>query len=233
MPTIQPRTLAITAVLGFLVATNPVVSDAAATLTGKDIKNGSLTGKDIKNNSLKGTKVKDGSLSGVDVKDGSLSGGDVQVRAATAYSFSDASTGVTGARTVLTSAITAPAPGYLAIVASSDVWNTNGDSDTPNCWLSWNNQDIVPSYRVMELNDANGNGEEDCSTSATIPVAAGAYTVRLVGYSEDADTNFDESSLSVQFVPFGPTGTAPTPAEIAAFDAANNPPIRPTLRNQG
>jgi hypothetical protein len=38
--------------IAFLLVTNPVVSDAAAQITGKDIKNSSVTGKDVKDSSL-------------------------------------------------------------------------------------------------------------------------------------------------------------------------------------
>jgi len=39
--------------IAFLLATNPVVVNAAGTITGADVKNSSLTGKDVKNGSLK------------------------------------------------------------------------------------------------------------------------------------------------------------------------------------
>ncbi|HKG02771.1 MAG TPA: hypothetical protein VKB03_06290 [Conexibacter sp.] len=45
---------------------------AAATITGKDIKNGSITGKDIKKGSLTGKLVKKDSLTGKQVKESSL-----------------------------------------------------------------------------------------------------------------------------------------------------------------
>ncbi|SDD21242.1 hypothetical protein [Nocardioides lianchengensis] len=44
---------ALTLALSFLLVTNPVVADAARSITGADIKNGSLTGKDVKDHSLK------------------------------------------------------------------------------------------------------------------------------------------------------------------------------------
>jgi hypothetical protein len=47
---------------GFLVATNPVVADAARMITGKDIKNGSVSGKDIKNRSLTAKDLKKGTI---------------------------------------------------------------------------------------------------------------------------------------------------------------------------
>lgn len=45
---------------------------AAATITGKNIKNGSITGKDIKNRSVPGKKLKTGSVTGKQVKESSL-----------------------------------------------------------------------------------------------------------------------------------------------------------------
>jgi len=45
---------------------------AAATITGKDIKNGSITGKDIKKGSLTGKQVKKASITGKQVKESSL-----------------------------------------------------------------------------------------------------------------------------------------------------------------
>lgn len=50
----RSRTVTALAVLvtAFLLATNPVVADAARTVTGKDIKNGSVTGKDVKDGSV-------------------------------------------------------------------------------------------------------------------------------------------------------------------------------------
>ena len=46
----------------FLLATNPVVADAARTITGKDIENGTVTGKDVKNRSLSKKDFRKGQL---------------------------------------------------------------------------------------------------------------------------------------------------------------------------
>jgi hypothetical protein len=55
MERMRSRILTTLAVLvaAFLLVTNPVVADAARTITGKDIKNGSVTGKDVKDGSLR------------------------------------------------------------------------------------------------------------------------------------------------------------------------------------
>ena len=45
-----------------LIATNPAVVNAAAQITGKDIKDSSITGKDVKNGSLKAADFKAGQI---------------------------------------------------------------------------------------------------------------------------------------------------------------------------
>ena len=56
---------ALSAAVAFLLATNPVVSEAAGQITGKDIKNESIKGKDIKNDSIKGKDINESSLAAV------------------------------------------------------------------------------------------------------------------------------------------------------------------------
>jgi hypothetical protein len=55
----------LTATAAFLLATNPVVVDAAGQITGTQIKNGSLKGKDVKDDSLTGKDVAESTLSTV------------------------------------------------------------------------------------------------------------------------------------------------------------------------
>jgi hypothetical protein len=80
--------------VGFLLATNPVVSEAAGQVTGKQIKNNSVTGKDIKDGKVSGADVADGSLEGTDVKDGSLAGGDLAAGSVGGAQISDGSVGL-------------------------------------------------------------------------------------------------------------------------------------------
>lgn len=53
---------------------------AAATITGKDVKNGSLTGRDVKTNSVTGKDVKDRSIRNGDVGKGLLPGAAAAIR---------------------------------------------------------------------------------------------------------------------------------------------------------
>jgi len=52
-------------VVAFLLATNPVVVEAAGQITSGDIKNSSIKGKDVKNDSLGGADIREATLAGV------------------------------------------------------------------------------------------------------------------------------------------------------------------------
>lgn len=54
-------------VVAFLLATNPVVADAARLVTGADIKDGSVASVDLANDSARSVDVKDGSLASKDL----------------------------------------------------------------------------------------------------------------------------------------------------------------------
>jgi hypothetical protein len=54
-------------VVAFLLATNPVVVNAAGQITSGQIKNNSIKSKDIKNGQVKSADVKDGSLGATDL----------------------------------------------------------------------------------------------------------------------------------------------------------------------
>lgn len=66
---------------------------AAATITGKDVKNSSLTGKDVKDSSLAGRDVKDASVTGTDLQDASVTGADLQDASVTGQDVADGSIG--------------------------------------------------------------------------------------------------------------------------------------------
>lgn len=63
---------AIVVVLGFLVATNPVVVSAAGQITGAQIKNSTIKSKDIKDNQVKSTDIKNASVRTGDLAPGVL-----------------------------------------------------------------------------------------------------------------------------------------------------------------
>jgi hypothetical protein len=205
------------------------------TIKSVDIRNNSVTGADVKNSTLKGTDVKNDSLTGDDVNEstigkvpsaGSADSATQAVNVGALGGFPAASlirtagdaigggavTGATDPTDAATANIATPTNGYVTIRASSDVYNASVDADSDVCWIAIDGTEIRASERVIELNGDQGvNHEENCSPSATVPVSAGVHAVTFVVLALDATTTvFDETALSVMFIPFGNDGTQPT-----------------------
>lgn len=117
-----------------------------------------------------------------------------------------------GEGTVLTTTINAPSSGFLMIDASSDVFNYN-ESDDVLCFIELDGSRVVSSARELHLDAGAGvNKEEDCSTNTVVPVQGGTHTVDLEADSflDLTSTTFDESALSVLYVPFDGSGNQPS-----------------------
>ena len=118
--------------------------------------------------------------------------------------------------TVATTTIGAPAPGFLVIDTSSDVFN-DIESDFLRCFIEVDNALVSGSVRYMELNDTQGvNREENCSTNAVVPVSAGTRTVDLGGDVGAPNTTWANTTLSAIYIPFGGTGASPSSAAISS-----------------
>jgi hypothetical protein len=130
--------------------------------------------------------------------------------------------------TVATTTINAPAPGFLVIDASSDVFN-NGESDFPQCFIRVDGFLASGSRRIMQLNATQGgvNTHEDCSTNAVVPVAAGTHTVDLDGSVNAPNTSWGETALSAIYLPFNGSGASSASAALsAAQEEAQAPETR-------
>jgi len=205
------------------------------TIKSADIKNNSVASTDIKNSSVAGKDVKNNSLTGDDVNESTLGtvpkassaasatqalnagalggfGPTSLVRTARDAIDGGAVTGTTGATDAAVANVAAPTAGYLTIRAGSDVYNAAGDSDEAACWIEFDGTEIGASERVIDLDGAAGdvNHEENCSSNATVPVSPGVHNVTYVADPGVATTVFDETTLSVIFIPFGNDGTQPT-----------------------
>ena len=116
-----------------------------------------------------------------------------------------------------TATIEAPASGFLVIDAGSDVGDTHS-SHLVVCHIEVDNARASGSERRMEL-DAGaaeaGNREEDCSTNAVVPIAAGMHTVDLEGAGSEF-TYWGDTALSAIYVPFDGTGAPPSSDAISA-----------------
>jgi hypothetical protein len=112
---------------------------------------------------------------------------------------------------IVSTTITAPRDGLLMLEASSDAWNI----DTylfPACFLAVNDDAIDWSVRYLDLTSTS---EQSCSTGAVGMVPKGNYSISLQAAESDGYTNWGASSLSVTFVPFGPTGSPPAASETS------------------
>jgi hypothetical protein len=125
--------------------------------------------------------------------------------------------------TAVSTTIQAPATGFLLITASSDVQRALGGVNAVNCFISLDGTEVRSSERTIAL-DGSGTGvqgESDCATSATVPVAAGTHTVALVADLVATGTLFDEADISALFVPFDGTGAPPTSTTITSAAKEN------------
>jgi hypothetical protein len=123
---------------------------------------------------------------------------------------------------VATTTINAPTAGFLVIDAGVDTWNF-AERATVLCYIQIdNNSSFVPgSIRFAEINgDVGLNRDEDCSTNAVVPVAAGTHTVDFEGTPGSATTNWGQTALSAIYVPFNGTGAPPSSTAVTTADSA-------------
>jgi hypothetical protein len=109
--------------VAFLLATNPVVVNAAGQIGSAQIKNNSIKSKDIKNNQVKSVDVKDGSLTAADLAAGTIP---VEIKAVRRLSFEGTLTLVNGTQTFVESAPVTVDGNDIVVVES--VTHVNGDA---------------------------------------------------------------------------------------------------------
>jgi hypothetical protein len=137
-----------------------------------------------------------------------------------AYGIDNTDTAPTSNPAVLTqTTITAPAPGFLVIQGSADVYNSTGPEPVLSCYIRLNSTDLESSRRSLELNFSS-NSEEDCETHTVAPVPAGNHAVQLRASSSFVDTNYDNKVVSAMWIPFGATGASPTEFGLLRPDRA-------------
>jgi hypothetical protein len=104
--------------------------------------------------------------------------------------------------TLLTTAIQAPGPGTLTIVASAEASYGSSGTDQFECFLQIDEATVAESTRVLQTNASVGS-EENCATNATRPVGAGSHKVDLeaTNVSAMSGTDFGPAELSVIFTP--------------------------------
>jgi hypothetical protein len=123
-------------VVGFLVATNPVVVDAAGFITSAQIKNGTIKSIDVKNNNLKGKDIKDGSLTAADLAAGTVPAVPTEIKAVRRLANETAVALVNGVRVFGDSAtVTTDANDIVVVSATLQISSTaeGDDLDFSTC----------------------------------------------------------------------------------------------------
>jgi hypothetical protein len=214
----------VTAAVAVLLATNPVVVDAAGQISGSQIKNNSVASKDVKNNSLKGGDVKDNSLGGADVDESTLgtvpsatNASTLGGQAADRYLARVAQTS-NPANQVLTANVPTRVLGPLSLtvpaaIGFAEVNVTAGftGGNTPvTAWFQVDNATCAfvtsPGFDNRAFSDTTPS-QTTVNYTLVVPVTAGAHTfVLCVGASAAVTSRFN--TLSVQTIPVGATGGA-------------------------
>jgi hypothetical protein len=104
--------------------------------------------------------------------------------------------------------ITAPAAGYIFMAGSVDLWRTES-GDLMHCKFTLDTADVVGSLMEMDHNLAQGNGEENCHSTAGVAVAAGPHTVTFEMKSVNTTTKLGDVGAYAFYVPFDGSGSIP------------------------
>ena len=222
------------AAVAFLLATSPVVAQAAGFITSGDIVNNTIKSKDVKDNNLQGKDVKDGTLTSGDVADGSLTGGDVADGSLTGGDVADNSLtgtdvnestlvlpatpavaeGPVGAAATLTGtqttyatvSFTAPAAGFVRLQAGASFNTAHASNGYVDAYL----YDLATKLQSAwwDTGDNDSWIDNHQTIDAVAPVTAGAhtYTLQLDSFGAGA---FPQVYYPQVIVEFFPTGSAP------------------------
>lgn len=197
---------ALVATIGFLLATNPVVADAAGQITGAQIKNDSIKGKDVKESSLK--TVPRAATAG---DSGKLAGQPPttyldRVSYRTNPALVELYAGVIN-QLVPTVSITVPAGvKYVHAIGTTSI---QGNSNV-GVWIQVDSlcTDSGNGFdnRIFSLPGASG--EDAVTANYVAAVAPGTHTIRLCA-RHGATGGARGSTLSVETVAGGDAGSAP------------------------
>jgi hypothetical protein len=205
------------AAVAFLLATSPVVAQAAGFITSGDIVNNTIKSKDVKDNTLKGKDVTDDSLTGSDVNEATLAGVNAdKVDGLDASSLGRAQSAATTINTAATTSFTqqtatftAPVQGQAQISIMVTCASNSGTTNT-----RW---DVTPridtlaagSFGVFFFPHADVTLTGDSVTLVgQRTVAAGSHTVTITGSQTSGNGSMDcNITTNVLFVPFNNAGT--------------------------
>jgi hypothetical protein len=190
-------------VIGFLLATNPVVVNAAGQITSGMIKNNTIKSIDVKDNNLKGKDIKDSSLTGADVANGSLTAADLA--AGTIPAPSPQIKALKRFSTTTNSAI--PVSAALGFVGPTSAVTVDGN-------------DTVAATASVAIDGVVAGDDIDfaiCFSTGGAPAALGGTAALF----DDIDLVTDDNVLVPQAIDVLPAGTYNIGACVAAAETQN------------
>jgi hypothetical protein len=223
------------AAVAFLLATSPVVAQAAGFITSGDIVNNTIKSKDVKDHNLQGKDVKADSLTGAEVNEGTLGAVPSATNATNlagkaASSYTDNATVYTFNKTVASTSTTVTIP--LAAGGTYEVSYSlymegaadGGDADalnTSTCYLRRFNSGGSLQYTADESSSTSATGPPAHSAIGVVPVAAGE-TVVLFCQGETAWTSYT-----------GVAGAEPIQILVHRLDSVTNATVTGTRASGG
>lgn len=110
---------------------------------------------------------------------------------------------------ILSVDITAPTAGTLMVNAGVDLLPQAASTDTFDCRIIVNDDDVPGSSRAGLMNSIDGDTDGGCSTEIAIDVSAGTYTVDF--WLRAGNSDMRDRALTVMWVPFDGMGAVPNP----------------------
>lgn len=203
--------------VAFLLATNPVVVNAAGFIGSAQIKNNSIKSKDIKNNQVQGADVKDGSLGASDLAAGTVP---VEVKAVRRLSFEGSTALTNGVKVFAESApVTVDANDVIVVSASLMISATEGeDIDFETCFRAVGGVGTPTQLDSVDMFDvdapATGQNIYPVQGSAVLP--AGSYDVGACVNPFSGTHTLNDAAGTVMVFDGTNTGALGKPANAAS-----------------
>jgi hypothetical protein len=193
--------------LGFLIATNPVLADAARQVTSKQIKNNTIKSKDIKDNAIEGGDVREDSLTGLDIAESTLL---LPVAPAVAEGPTDNQNHLLtgGLDTIASVTFVAPGAGFVKVSGGASLDSSAAPNEYLQAFLYQDDTEIQGNW--WDGGDNDGTYDLRQSIEGVSPVAAGPHSWTLrVDDSQPSGTGYTDAQVIVEFFPRGSAAAAP------------------------
>jgi len=118
---------------------------------------------------------------------------------------------VIGADSRITTTITAPSRGWIAINGSASIFNASATPDGVECTIEVNDAPVLGSRRAIDVDGLAAGDAVNCASTGGYRVCgSGTYTIDLEFSNIAAQTSVTEASLTAVFSPFSGSGSQPS-----------------------